>query len=152
MTNAEDFAAAVLPQIRDMWSRLDPVPAGLTDDIKYALTVKLLEAEVAELTRMPLVAARGEAGELTRSISFTGTRISLMATVSEEGEGLRIDCWATVGGAEIELHAGSETRSATADEFGRAVFEDVPSGPVHFIVWPDPIRSGRPIITPSVEL
>lgn len=152
MTAHEDFAAAVLPQVRDMWSRLDPVPAGLTEDIKYALTVRLLEAEVAELTRMPLVAARGEAGELTRSISFTGSRYSLMATVSEEGEGLRIDCWVTIGGAEIELHAGSDVHSATADEFGRAVFQDVPPGPVHFIVWPDATRSGRPIITPAVDL
>jgi len=152
MTNAEDFAAAVLPQIRDMWSRLDPVPAGLTDDIKYALTVKLLEAEVAELTQAPMLVSRGEAAEKTRSMTFTGSSLSLMVRVSDEGEGLRLDCWITQGAAEVELHAGDVVVTRQSDEFGRLVFDDVPRGPVHFIVWPGAGRQGRPLMTPSVDL
>lgn len=152
MTNADDFATMVLPQVRQLWSRLDPVPAGLTEDIKYALTVRLLEAEVAELTRMTALASRTEAGELTRSVSFTGSRLSLMATVTEDGETLRLDCWVTVGGAEVELHADGRVWSQTTDEVGRAAFDDVPKGSVHFIVWPDATKQDRPTITPAIDL
>lgn len=153
MNTHEDFAAAVLPQIKDMWSRLDPVPAGLTDDIKYALTVKLLEAEVLELTQTPaLAASRGEAAEKSRSMTFTGSSLSLMVRVSDDGENLRLDCWITQGAAEVELHSGDHSVTEQSDEFGRLVFGDVPRGPVHFIVWPGTGRQGRPLITPSVDL
>lgn len=154
MNTAEDeFAELVLPQVRDLWARLDPVPAGLTDDIKYALTVRLLEAEVAELMQVPEMATRATGADLTRSISFTGARLSLMVMVTEQDEGmLRLDCWVTVGGAVVELHVGDAVREETADEFGRLVFTDVPSGTIHFITWADASRQDRPVITPNVEL
>lgn len=152
MTTSEDAETDVLTQVRDLWARLDPVPAGLTDEVRYALSVRLLEAEVAELTRMPALASRGEVGELTRNMSFTGSRMSLMATVTDEGAELRIDCWVTVPGAEIELHAPGLVQAKTADGDGRVVFVGVPPGSVHFIVWPDPSRADRPIITPTIDL
>jgi hypothetical protein len=152
MNAHEDFAAAVLPQIKGMWSRLDPVPAGLTDNIKFAMTVRLLEAEVAEITQAPALASRGEAAEKSRSMTFTGSSVSLMVRVSDEGETLRLDCWITHGAAEIEMHAGDRVVSERSDEFGRLVFDDVPRGPVHFIVWPGHDHSARPLITPSIDL
>jgi hypothetical protein len=152
MSTYEDAGGDVLAQVRDLWARLDPVPAGLTDEVKYALSVKLLEAEVAELTRMPALASRGELGELTRNMSFTGSRLSLMATVTDEGEELRIDCWVTIPGAEIELHAPGLVQTETADQDGRVVFTGVAPGSVHFIVWPEPSRTERPIITPTIDL
>lgn len=152
-TTEDEFAGLVLPQIRDLWSRLDPVPARLTDDIKYAMTVRLLEAEVAELMQVPEMATRATGADLTRSISFTGARLSLMVMATEQDEGmLRLDCWVTVGGAVVELHAADQVREETADEFGRLVFTDVPSGSMHFITWSDASREERPVITPNVEL
>ena len=40
-------------------ARIDPVPAGLTDDVKFALTVHALHAEVAELQRLGLESPLG---------------------------------------------------------------------------------------------
>lgn len=149
----------ILGQVRDLYKALDPMPRDLTHEVKYALTVAMLEAEVAELTRTPAALARSttEPGERLRTVNFTGQRLSLMVTVGEEEPDgtLRLDCWVTLGGALVEHHPRDEeqrVRAATADEFGRLVLNDVPPGPAHFLVWPGPGRAGRPVITPTVDL
>lgn len=151
--------ARILRQVRELYEALDPVPPGLTHEVKYALTVAMLEAEVAELTRTPAALARSttEPGERLRTVNFTGQRLSLMVTVGEEEpDGTRLlDCWVTLGGALVELHPhadGASVREGSADEMGRLVLADVPSGPAHFLVWPGPDRTGRPVITPTIDL
>lgn len=151
--------ARILAEIREISSRLDPVPASLTERVKYAMTVRMLEAEVAELIRMPMAVARSEVGEKVDSISFTGTRLSLMVTLTTEADGVRVDCWVTHGGALVEIHvngreggAASPDAGEVCDEHGRCVFTGLPPGPAHFIVWPDKDKLEQPIITPTIDL
>ncbi len=151
--------ARILAEIREISSRVDPVPASLTERVKYAMTVRMLEAEVAELIRMPMAVARSEVGEKVDSISFTGSRLSLMVTLTTEDDGVRVDCWVTHGGALVEVHVNSREGDGASpdagevcDEHGRCVFTGLPSGPAHFIVWPDKDKLVQPIITPTIDL
>lgn len=154
----------VLSEIREIASRIDPVPAQLPEHIKYVMTVRMLEAEVAELTKMPMAVARSEAGERVDSISFSGSSLSLMVTMSSDADGVRVDCWVTNGGALVEVRfssSGEESEGESApegkreeicDEHGRCAFTGLPPGMAHFIVWPDANRLTPPIITPTINL
>lgn len=151
----------ILAEIREITSRVDPVPAALTERVKYAMTVRMLEAEVAELTQMPMAAVRSEVGEKVDSISFSGSRLSLMVSLTVESDGVRVDCWVTHGGALVEVHVNGDRAGGTpseaergqvCDEHGRCVFRGLPPGPAHFIVWPDKDKLAQPIITPTITL
>ena len=114
----------VLGAVRELFSRTDPMPSGLTDRIKFELTLAALHAEVAEFS---------PAGEGARP----GT--------------VRIDGWVTGGPATVELRAGEKSIAAEADANGRFSVDEVPRGPVRFILRPVDAR-GRPVITPVVEI
>lgn len=144
--------AQLLQQVHELWNRVDPVPAGLTDRISYALTVQLLQAEVVELTRTPELLARSEPAEVTRSLTFAGSTVSLMVTVTPEADGLRLDCWVTQPGAVVQVDGAGGQRTEVTDEHGRLTLTRVAPGPTHFVVWPDANRVARPIITPIVDL
>ncbi|CAN5492472.1 hypothetical protein BH23ACT6_BH23ACT6_25240 [soil metagenome] len=160
----DDQDGRILAEIREVASRVDPVPALLPDRVKYAMTVRLLEAEVAELTAMPMAAVRSESGERVDSISFSGSNVSLMVTIASDADGVRVDCWVTSGGALVEVRfsgrdeeVGSDTpadgkREEVCDEHGRCAFTGLPSGLAHFIVWPDADKLTQPIITPTITL
>ena len=40
----------VLAAVRELFSRTDPMPSGLTDRLKFEITLAALNAEVAELS------------------------------------------------------------------------------------------------------
>lgn len=150
----------ILAEIREISSHVDPAPASLTERVKYAMTVRMLEAEVAELTQMPMAVVRSEVGEKVESISFSSSRLSLMVSLTTETDGIRVDCWVTQGGALVEVHVNGSTaevpaeagRARVCDEHGRCVFSGLPAGPAHFIVWPDKDKLAQPIITPTINL
>jgi len=148
--------SAILTDLREVHTLLDPVPLTLAERMKYAMTVHMLEAEVAELTATPMALVRSDVGERVDNISFSGSSMSLMVSLSTEASGVRVDCWVTVPGALVEVHATGngrgDERSAVTDEQGRCDFTDLPAGPAHFIVWAHPERTSRPIITPTVTL
>ena len=48
----DDFDSTILDTVAEVFRAADPVPAGLAEDIKFALTVQALHAEVAELQRV----------------------------------------------------------------------------------------------------
>ncbi len=152
----DEVDAEILAETRRIYARMDPVPAWLPERVKYAMSVRMLEAEVAELTQMPMAAARSETGERIDSISFSGSRVSLMVNLSAESDGVRVDCWVTLGGAMVEMRFTSEgagaPRAQVCDEHGRCAFSALPSGPVHFVVWADADKSMPPIITPTINL
>ncbi|MGB7449990.1 MAG: hypothetical protein WA892_12790 [Ornithinimicrobium sp.] len=157
----------ILTEVREIYRRLDPVPATLLDRVKYAMTVRLLEAEVAELTRMPISAVRSEPSDRFDSISFTGSRLSLMVSISPqdrdagasahgEDAAVRIDCWVSVAGAVVEVRSSGaeagQSASQVCDDNGRCVFEHVGAGPAHFIVWSSPAKDSPPTMTPTIDL
>ncbi|MGB5952492.1 MAG: hypothetical protein WBG57_08285 [Ornithinimicrobium sp.] len=155
----DEHDARVLAEIREVVSLVDPVPPALAERVKYAMTVRMLEAEVAELTAMPMAMARSTEGERVDSISFSGSNLSLMVTMSSDADGVRVDCWVTHGGALVEVRLSGDGVSLegndleeVCDAHGRCAFTGLPSGPAHFIVWADEDKLTRPIITPTITL
>ena len=153
----------LLLTVRNMHARLDPVPSGLTERIKFELTLAALHAEIAELQQLSPAGVRGDETTYapTQSVTFTTSRLSLMVTVTAPSDGLldesaaqgtiTVDGWVTVAGTVVELRVGDLSLTVTADEHGRFVLEGVPHGPGRFVLRP-PGEGERPIITPSVEL
>lgn len=150
---------ANLRAVRDLFAHADPVPSDLTERIKFAITVRALHAEVAELMDSALLVTRQVETHTeptpTDSVTFTAASVSLMvsATTDEESDRVRIDGWVTAPGARIEAVTTEETRSETADANGRFVLEDLPHGPVHFVILTDPEDTAvRPVITPTIQV
>ncbi|MEE8600623.1 carboxypeptidase regulatory-like domain-containing protein [Euzebya tangerina] len=149
----------ILGEVRSLYQRVDPVPPELGDRLKFALTVQALHAEVAELTEVPLAAARAsqpdlQGAELAQTITFTSGSLSVMISLADStSDEVSVDGWVTRGGARIELQVANTVYETVADEHGRFVFEAVPHGPAHVVIWPNPERSDdRPVITPTIEL
>ena len=154
----DDTDATILAAAREVIARLDPVPAGLTDRIKFEITLAALHAEIADLERLPLAGVRGDdtAYVPTESVTFTSSSLSLMVTVAAEDPGrehptVRIVGWVTAGGAEVELFVAGRSFQAVSDAHGRFVIEGVPRGSARFVLRA-PGGTGRPVITPTMEI
>ena len=151
----DDTDVEILHRMASLFAATDPVPAGLVDDIKFALTVQALHAEVAELQRL------GEASELafrstdytrTETVSFTTDYLSATVTISDAmGGAARIDGW--LSGTDVRrvaLREAGRTRSVAPDEAG-FVFVDVARGLVQLVMFPaDPDLA--PVVTPHLEV
>ncbi|MEO7068922.1 MAG: hypothetical protein ABI131_00355 [Nostocoides sp.] len=146
----------ILAEVRDVYSRLDPVPVGLSDRVKYALTVRALHAELAELVDEASRAVRSDApAAAVESLTFSSGTVSLMVSWAAVGDGnqIRLDGWVTRGGAEVDVVVAGRTTSVTTDAHGRFVVDPLPHGRFHFVVRANPLApSERPIITPEVDL
>lgn len=144
---------ATLELLADSYRRLDPEPAGMTDRIKFALTVQSLEAEVAQLVEESLLAVRGTDTRRTESVTFSAGRVSLMVSTAPSGAKVRIDGWVTSGGARVEASVGEHVFAATADEHGRFVIDGVPHGGVMFLIRTNPDDPDEtPVVTPRIEV
>jgi hypothetical protein len=149
-----------LQAVRDLYSRADPIPSGLADRMKFALTVHALHAEVAELMDSGLVASRGADGVAaaptpTESVTFGSPSVSIMVSISPAARpgAVRLDGWVTVGGSQVDVVHESGTRRVTTDDNGRFVIDGLPRGAVHFVIRTAPGEPDtRPVITPTVEL
>ena len=144
----------ILAAIADVLRANDPVPAGLADDVKFALTVQALHAEVAELQRLgaETALARSEYTR-TQTLTFSAEALSAMVTLSPiDDDEVRVDGWVTGldASATVELRADSGTTTAEVDEDGRFTFERAPRGLVRFVFLPT--GDIRPVITPTVEI
>lgn len=151
---------ANLGQLRDLYAHADPVPAGLGERLKFAITVQALHAEVAELMESALLATRGSEtrAQPTRidSVTFSAPSVNLMVSVSpsESTEGhVRIDGWVTRPEALVEAVMEDRAVTAKTDAHGRFVIHDLPHGPIHFVIRVDPSDPKvRPVITPTIEV
>lgn len=144
----------ILADLREMYSRVDPAPANLTERIKFALTVQALQAEVAELTSTELALTRGQPEpDETSTVTFSTEAMSIMLTLSASGASTaRVDGWLTCGRADVELTVGDgKVLHAVADEGGRFVFDDVPPGQARLLVRGHD-GSSRPVITPAFTI
>jgi hypothetical protein len=154
--DAQDVAT--LSQVRDLFAHADPIPGDLTERIKFALTVQALHAEVAELMDSSLLATRSTLGvdpTPTDSVTFTAAAVSLMVTANEsDTEGrVRVDGWVTVPSATVEAVTSEGERHAISDANGRFVMDDLPHGPIHFVIRTAPEdEAARPVITPTIQI
>ena len=151
--DADDFA--LLNSLRAYYDEHDPVPDGLVGRIQFELTLDALQAEVATLTQLDLAGAgtRGAATESVRTITFTSESMTTMVTITPDGEGsVRIDGWAAPGaGIRVEILLANGTRETSADDDGRFVFEQVPTGLVKFALHPADGESTT-VVSPTMEL
>lgn len=162
--DGQDLAA--LDRIAALFDRLDPVPDGLVDRIRFGITLDALHAEIAELQRgNDLVGVRSVGAADTQTVTFTSASLTVMITISPSGaDRVRIDGWVAPGGGvqvQLRLAAGTaaagadgaaETRSTTGDPDGRFVFTDVPRGFAQFVVRQPSGVDRPPVVTPSIEL
>ena len=146
----DEADAAILRELREVAGRLDPCPGDLGERVKFALTVRALEAEVAQLTAQPELVSRTAGEDLTEAstVTFSTDSLSIMVTIAPSTTGRsRVDGWLTCGQADVECRiATGEVLTVHADEDGRFVLPDVPRGGAQLIVR---TSNDRPVITPQ---
>jgi hypothetical protein len=150
----DDADAELLRQTAHIFTKLDPVPAGLVDRINFGLTLEALHAEVAELQRnADLVGVRGDVDTNVQTVTFTSATLTAMITVTPtSGDRVRIDGWiAPAGAVSIELRGQHDSRSAVSDEDGRFVFDDVARGLAQFVLRQTGAED-RSVVTPAIEI
>ena len=124
MTGTDDDA--VYADLREMWERVDPMPADLPDRVIAAIAADDLDLELLTFTAAESLAVRGEAQVLECSTD----ELTLVVWISDEPDGTRrIDGW-TEGVEEVTLLGGGVSRAAVVTVAGRFEFDDLPAGPV----------------------
>jgi hypothetical protein len=147
----DDLDTAVLGEIRRFWAAADPLPAGLVDQIRFAVDLESYDLDVLPISLLETAsAARGE--EMSRLITFSGDTMTIMIRTLPGKDGTnRIDGWLSPGDRHpIEMRAGAVTVAAVSDATGRFVFPSVPIGLVQLVIRPT--GTTRTVITPAVLL
>lgn len=145
-----DADLTVLAGVRDLWEAVDPVPAGLVDQIQFAIDLNTVDLEVSRLIESrELAAARTD--EHTRVITFQSDSLSIMIAVEPHPDRtVRVDGWLSPGASHrVELRSRSRTMSAESDDDGRFSLDPVPAGIAQLIVHL--AGNSRRIVTPSME-
>ena len=150
----DDFDGIILDTVAEVFRAADPVPAGLVEDIKFALTVQALHAEVAELQRVGAESAlaRSEYTQ-TQTMTFSAESLSVMVTLSPVSDrSVRVDGWVTGndGALSVEVRGPHGTTTATADDDGRFIVETVTFFGRHRHLDPDPLPHDDHAIRESV--
>jgi hypothetical protein len=143
----------VLASMADVFARIEPVPAGLVDRIRFAVALEHLDAEVARIRAEhapDLALARGD--EATRTITFESPSLTIMITISAaSGDMIRLDGWLAPPAAHpIELRTATGEIRSRADDEGCFAFRRVPRGLAQLVVRTDGDPSGRAVVTPSI--
>ena len=154
----DDLDFVILDGIRALCDRVDPMPVGLPDRIRFALALRGLEREVAELVAedQRLVGARG--AEQSRTVTFDSASLSIIIRIEENKNGsVRIDGWlAPPRRRDIELETSAETLSVSSDDQGRFAFGEVPRGAARLVVVGaaerDQSGRGPTVVTPALVL
>ncbi len=152
----EDFAAdaALFARMRRMWEDVDPVPAGLVDQMVAAVAVEDLSREYALLTLVEgtFAAVRGETDTATLQFSDGTTSVLLHVTATEGGE-RRVDGWVDATALAIRLIQGDREWSAEPGEHGRFAFDEVTPGVARLrLVVRDADGALRDFQTPQFEV
>jgi hypothetical protein len=152
----DEYDITILDGLRDMYSTVDPVPAGLVELVQFAVDLEDLDVEVGRLTGTPALAQSVRAAEHSRLITFDSDSMTIMVnlTAIDDG-GVRVDGWlAPPGSHRVELRTATDRLVATADDQGRFVLSSVPHGLAQLIVEPTgpdgAAGSVRSIVTPSL--
>ncbi len=151
----DDLDLRALTTLRAVYQANDPVPPGLAERSKFAMTVAALEAEVAEMMSTPLEAAGARSAQYDRAstITFSSDHLSAMITIEVvDGATARVSGWVTTGSTAIELRERSRTQETTTDDEGRFAFASVERGMVHLVMRRLDAPDSRPVITPAIEI
>ncbi len=149
--------AALLDGLQGMWEHRDPVPPGLVERVTFAIGLDNLDVELMRLTEEVLVPAGARGAEHVRTITFGGESVTVMVTVSQEGQSaFRLDGWlAPAAALSVELRRTDGSLSTVADDGGRFVFEAVPPGLAQLVLHPTPdsaVELRQDVVAPAVQL
>ena len=148
--------AAVLNAVRAIYDEIDPVPDGLVERIQFELTLDALHTEVATLMQLETssTGVRGETTESVRTVTCTSQSLTTRVTATPQGQGLvRVDGWAAPGaGLRVEILLARGPVETYADDDGRFVFEDVPTGLAKFVFHVPRDGGVATVVSPSIEL
>lgn len=146
--------------VRDVWTRVDPVPEGLVERMHAAVAAELEVARTdmdAELLRLvsrdsELAGARGTAAYTLR---FTSGETDVLVRAVETGQGsARLDGWVSPPRvAQVTATTVPDDGTAwttTSDDTGRFEFAELPTGMVRLHLFPD--TAGEPFGTPDFEI
>lgn len=151
----DDFDLKALATLRSIWQASDPVPSGLAERAKFAMSVAALEAEVAEITTMTAEAAgvRSTVYDRASTVTFSSEQLSAMITIEVVDNGTaRVSGWVTNGPTHVELRERSRTQETTTDDEGRFTFASVERGLAHLVMRRVDDEGARPVITPAIEI
>jgi hypothetical protein len=151
----DDQDLRALATVRSIFTASDPVPAGLAERAKFAMTVAALEAEVAQImqTTGDAVGVRAKVYDRATTVTFSTDTLSAMITIeSADGVHARLSGWVSDGPTAVELRERSRTQSTQTDSEGRFTFPDVERGLVHLLLRRLDVPDSRPVITPAIEI
>ncbi|MBW4718938.1 carboxypeptidase regulatory-like domain-containing protein [Saccharothrix sp. SC076] len=145
---------AVLTELNRLVYQLDAPPAGLVERIQFAVALEDLDVEVARWQRTDSLA--GVRGGNPGTITFTVDNLTLMVNFTPSGARHRIDGWLVPAGEHtVEVRVAEHESSTTkADDGGRFVLADVPTGTTQIVVHLVDARGvpGRTVVTPTIML
>jgi hypothetical protein len=144
-----------LATLRAVMQASDPVPSGLAERAKFAMSVAALEAEIAEITTTTaeLAGVRSTQYDRASTITFSSDHLSAMITIEVvDGGTARLSGWVTTGPTHIELRERSRTQETATDDAGRFTFSSVERGLVHLVMRRLDDPQSRPVITPAIEI
>jgi hypothetical protein len=146
----------VLDQLRAAFDERDPVPEGLTDWVTLALSLDVVDVQIARLSSEPLALATRASEDTAHTITFENNDVTVMLRLEEHVDAhLRVDGWIAPAGAyDVEIRTGERILSTVADEFGRFAFDQVARGLAHVVLRPHHAQQegGRAIVTQPVFL
>lgn len=129
----------------------DPPPVGLVERISFAVSLELMDAELAALSQEERAGARGLDPAVTDTLTFTASTLSLMVVLSETDGGVRVDGWVTGGGVSVEARTADSIDLQISDATGRLTWPLLPHGPLRFLIRPGR-PDQRPVVTPTIEV
>jgi hypothetical protein len=145
---------AVLSELTRLVYELDPPPADLVERVQFAIALENLDVEVARWERAGSFA--GVRGGQPGTITFTVDNLTLMVNFTSTGARHRIDGWLVPAGEHtVEVRvAEHESSTTTADDGGRFVLSNVPTGTTQIVVHLVNARGerGRTVVTPTIML
>jgi hypothetical protein len=153
----DDLDLGLLDDIRGLFQAVDPMPADLPERIRFFLSLRDLEIEVARFVDDGLSAAGVRGAEQSRTITFDSESLTVMIRIDANRDGtVRVDGWlAPPQRREIEMKTTGDPLCVSSDEQGRFAFARVPRGTAQLIVRPaERGQSGaRPsVVTPALIL
>lgn len=142
----------LLGALRGIVTASDPVPAGLIDQVKFALTVEALGAEVAELLESAPVGVRSTYEPIT-TVTFSGDEVTVLLTLdSERRPRRRVTGWLSTPEVTVRVHGPDGEVDALLDEDGRFEVEFSRAGLVHLVIQQTTRSGARPLITPPIQI
>ncbi|HSV67897.1 MAG TPA: hypothetical protein VLJ59_18615 [Mycobacteriales bacterium] len=151
----DDADLAVLAELAELYTDLDPMPADLLPRITFALELEDVDIEVFRLAQEYGVPAGARGAEETRTITFDSESLTVMFSVSPaSNDTVRLDGWLAPPAAhQVELRTERGPLTARADAEGRFSLDGVPHGLAQIVVHPATGSiNGRAVVTPSVVL